>query len=197
MDRTEAESQAVQALRKGRPEGLRELIRIYELPALRLAFSIIGDRQLAEDAVAEAFVRLWRAAKRYNPDRPFGPWFYRIVTNRAVSAAGGRARWSLSGLLPPLLRDAADPEPGPEELAIRKDEQSFISAALRVLPPQQRAAVFLRYYLDMSEPQIADVLGKPLGSVKSGLHLARTRLKQELRPEADANGARQAEGGTS
>ncbi len=197
MDQSEAESQAVKALREGRPEGLQELIRMYELPALRLAFSVTGDRQLAEDVVSEAFVRLWKAAKRFNPDRPFGPWFYRIVTNRAVTASGRTGRWSLSGLVPSALRDAADPGPGPEELAIKKDEQSFILATLRLLPPEQRAAVFLRYYLDMSEPQIAEVLGRPLGSVKSGLHLARTRLKRQLRPEAHENRAYRAEGGTS
>jgi RNA polymerase sigma-70 factor (ECF subfamily) len=96
-----------------------------------------------------------------------------------------------------MLRDAADPGPGPEGLAIRKEEQSVISAALRLLPPEQRAAVFLRYYLDMSEPQIAEVLGRPLGTVKSRLHLARTRLKEELRAEVGENRAYQAEGGTS
>ena len=197
MEPSEAESQAVRAFRQGRPEGLRELIRMHELPALRLAFSITGDRQLAEDVVSEAFARAWKAARRFNPSRPFGPWFYRIVTNRAMTVSGRTGRWSLSGLLPSSLRDAPDPEAGPEELVIRKDERSWISAALRLLPPEQRSSVFLRYYLDMSEPQIAEVLGRPVGTVKSGLHLARTRLKQALRPEERENRAFQAEGGTS
>ena len=67
MDRDEAASEAVNAICQGRLEGLQDLIRLYELPALRLAFSITGDRQLAEEVASEAFMRLWKAAKSYQP----------------------------------------------------------------------------------------------------------------------------------
>lgn len=197
MDRGGAVSEAVNAIRQGRVEGLQDLIRMYELPALRLAFSITGDRELAEEVVSEAFMRLWKGASSYHPDRPFGPWFYRIVTNRAVAAVRHSMRWKLGGLLPSPAKDAADPGPGPEELAIRRHERSRIAAAVKLLPPEQRAAIFLRYYLDLSEPQIAEVLGWPLGSVKSRLHLARARLKHQLLPEAGERSSCQAQGGIS
>jgi RNA polymerase sigma-70 factor, ECF subfamily len=79
----EAEREAVAALQRGDVAGLGTLVRLHQVRALRTAYAITGDQTSAEDAVADAFVLVYEHIAQFDPARPFAPWFYRIVANRA------------------------------------------------------------------------------------------------------------------
>jgi RNA polymerase sigma-70 factor (ECF subfamily) len=174
--------EAVRALQQGNQDALETLIQRHELRALRLAYHITRDPESAKDVVADSFLAVVEQISRSDPDRPFEPWFFRIVTNRAISAT----RWaSRRQRLLALIAPRSEP-PDPEAVAIRNETQRVLAQVIQSLPPKERAALALRYYLDLDERGIAAMLGWPIGTVKTRLHRGRARLRQRL--EADDRG---------
>lgn len=171
------EAEAVAALRRGEGSALRALVEEHQLPALRLAYGITGSRAAAEDVVADAFVSVYEHRDRLDPERPFRPWFTRIVVNRALSIARRNAR--LPRLLA-LLSARTARAPDPEEQAERNDVRHQVVEAVRALPPDERVAIVLRYFEDMDERGMADLLGWPVGTVKTRLRRARANLRVRL-----------------
>ncbi len=179
------EAESIARLRQGDIGGLEVLVRRHQVQAVRAAYLITRDRALAEDIVQAAFVRAYERIEQFDTERPFAPWFLRIVVNDATKAAtrrerhvsleiGSEGRASLADLL-------ADPNPGPAELAEAVDTRRAVWEALGELPPLQRATIVLRYYLDLSESEMAEELACPPGTVKWRLHAARKRLRTLLR----------------
>jgi RNA polymerase sigma-70 factor (ECF subfamily) len=179
------EAEAIARLKQGNIGGLAALVRKYQVQAVRTAFLITHDRALAEDVVQETFVRAYERIEQFDTGRPFGPWFLRSVVNDAIKAASRRERWvSLEPSDRPetVLADLlADPNPGPADLAEAADIRRAVWEALGTLPPTQRAATVLRYYLGLSEAEMAEELACPPGTVKWRLHAARKRLRRLLR----------------
>lgn len=183
------ERQALARLRRGDLRGLEPLVRAYQLRAVRAAALIVRDRALAEDLVQAAFIRAAERIAQFDPDRPFGPWFLRSVVNDALKTAARRERHiSLDG---PLAGDDVtladllpDPAPGPHDAAEAAETQRAVWEALGRLSPGQRAAIVLRYYLDLNEAEMAAELKAAPGTIKWRLHQARERLRLLLRPLA-------------
>lgn len=183
------ERQALARLRRGDLDGLESLVRAHQLRALRAATLIVRDRALAEDLVQAAFVRAAERIAQLDPARPFGPWFLRSVVNDALKAAARRERMvsleeapadgalTLAELLP-------DPAPGPLAAVETAETQRAIWDALGALSPRQRAAVVQRYYLDLSEAEMAAHWEAAPGTIKWHLHQARERLRLLLHPLA-------------
>jgi RNA polymerase sigma-70 factor (ECF subfamily) len=176
------EQVAVARLQRGDIRGLEVLVQTYQVSAVRAAFLITRDRPLSEDIVQSAFIRAYERIAQFDPARPFGPWFLRIVVNDALKAAGrGRRLVPLdalsdeSGEIP-----LAHADPDPEALFVRGESDQTVWAALEELPPEQRAAIIMRYYLEIPEQEAADRLGVPPGTIKSRLHTARRKLKSVL-----------------
>lgn len=180
---TTEESRALALLRQGNVTGLEALVRLHQLRALRTAYAITGVRQAAEDVVADAFLAVYDHIHRLDERRPFTPWFYRIVVNGALKSHRKAARTAFADGDAEWLDQQADQSPGPEEEAAIREMRYFLLAALRSLPPKQRAAMVLRYYLDMDEATIAETLRCPPGTIKWRLHAARLRLRRSLTPE--------------
>ncbi len=177
------EASALALLRQGDIAGLEALVSLHQVRALRTAFAITGDRQSAEDVVADAFLTVYDRIGQLDEHRPFTPWFYRIVANASIKhrrRAGGSA--FTEGDLKWLERQA-DRSPGPEEEATLQEMRYLLLSAIYSLPAKQRAAMVLRYYLDMDEASVAQTLGCPVGTVKWRLHSARRRLRSTLTPE--------------
>jgi len=181
------EQEAIARLKQGDIGGLELLVRRYQVRAVRATYLITRDRALAEDIVQAAFVRAYERIGQFDAGRSFGPWFLRSVANDAVKAAARRERLvplevsaergqtSLADLL-------ADPNPGPADVAEAADLRQRVWDALGRLPPEQRAAIVLRYYAGLSEAEMAEQLACPPGTVKWRLHAARERLRRLLRP---------------
>lgn len=178
------EREAIDRLRRGQIDALAPLVRRYQTRALRAAYLITWDAMLAQDVVQAAFVRAYERIGQFDPARPFGPWFLRMVANAAVKAA--RRESGLASLDAPLDRSpdeglslaelVADPAPGPGEQVEQRERVAAVRAALARLSPEQRAVIVLRYYLDLSEDEMARRLDTAPGTIKSRLHAARRRL---------------------
>lgn len=152
---------------------------LHQLRAVRTACLITGDRALAEDIVQTAFLRAAQRIAQFDPSRPFGPWFLRSIVRDAVKAAVKQKRLvSLDGETG--LFELADPAPQPEALVEARETVESVRRALEKLSPNQRAAVVMRYYLGMSENEMARELNGPVGTVKWWLYEARRRLARLL-----------------
>ncbi|MGQ9599482.1 MAG: RNA polymerase sigma factor [Anaerolineae bacterium] len=180
------EQKAIARLKQGDIRGLEALVRKYQSQAVRAAFLVTRDRALAEDVVQTAFLRVYDSIAQFDSGRPFGPWFLRIVIHDAVKAAVREERClSLQADTNEediLLDCLVDPNPGPLETLVVAETREAIWVALGELPPAQRAAVVLRYYLGLSEGEMADLLVRPLGTIKWRLYAARQRLRALLQP---------------
>lgn len=181
------EAEAISRLKGGDIVGLETLVRVYQGRALRTAYLITRDTQLAEDVTIDAFLRAYERIRQYDTERPFGPWFLRIVVNLARRRATQYARdlampdEDLAGenIVESTLASA---QVGPHEAAERAELRAAVWDALGRLTPAQRATVVQRYYLDLSEREIAARLDCSVGTVKWRLHTARQRLARWLRP---------------
>jgi RNA polymerase sigma factor (sigma-70 family) len=166
------EARAIAALRRKDASGLEELVRLHELRALRLAYAVLGERAAAEDVVSDAFVRTFEKIHQFDADRPFAPWFNRIVVNGARKALR-RRRLEFRLHLPTNSTQLAD-DTSMADHAIAMDEQRAVIAAIRMLPDAERLVVALRYYLELNEREMSEMLGWPAGTVKRRLYNART-----------------------
>jgi RNA polymerase sigma factor (sigma-70 family) len=174
------EQDAVRRCRRGDPSGLAVLVELHQRKALRVAALITRDGALAEDVVSESFLLAFRRIASFDPTRPFGPWFSRVVANEALKTVQRRARERTGdpGTDPfEGLEDAGLP---PERLILHAEDAGELRAALERLQPHHRAAVVLRYYADLSEAEIAEALTIPRGTVKSRLFNGLARLRATM-----------------
>lgn len=173
------ERDAVAALQRGDSGGLDILVHLHQSRALGVAYAVVGDRQTAEDVVADAFLRVFERIGQFDALRPFAPWFYRIVANGALKALRKTQPSSLDtdGA---RTREQVDMSLGPEATAVFADTLKLLLGAVLSLPDKQRVVVVLRYYLDMDERTIAATMKCPLGTVKWRLHVAKKRLRECL-----------------
>ncbi len=185
------ERKAVDRLKRGDIGGLEALVRTHHIRAVRAADLILRDRALAEDTVQGAFVRAYERIGQSDAERSFGPWFMKIVVNDAVKAASRRGRTVsfYRGDTKDLLARLTDPAKGPHEQAEEAETRQRVWKALGQLPPAQRAVIVQRYYLGMSEAEMAESGASPAGTIKSRLNAARKGLSKLLRPQFSAERA--------
>jgi RNA polymerase sigma-70 factor (ECF subfamily) len=176
------EADAIRRLRAGDIAGLEVLVHRYQVRAVRAAYLVVRERALAQDLVQSAFLRAFERIDGFDVTRPFGPWFLRLVLNDALKAVARRGREVHLGDAADRLAQSADPAPEPDRAWEHAETADQIWVALGLLTPVQRAAVVQRYYLDLTEAEMASVLGCPQSTVKSRLHAARERLRSLLHP---------------
>jgi RNA polymerase sigma-70 factor, ECF subfamily len=177
--------QAIQRLKAGDIGGLETLVRRHQARAVRVAFLITHDESLADDVVQDTFMRLYHRIHHFDPSRPFEPYLFRSVVNAALNVAQNARHLSMEGDLEQvegLLSQAASVE---SEMEYTQLKQRIV-AALAELEPRQRAVVIQRYYLEMSEKEMAVALDAPPGTVKWLLNTARARLQDLLGSERSA-----------
>ena len=156
-----------------------ELIARHRSSALRVATVVLGSAADADDIVQDADVRAWRARASIDPARGFRSWYLHVVANAARN--GRRARGRRAAL---ELRDAhrslAAVPPDPADGAVTDSERRVVIAAMNRLGRDDRLVIALRHFEQLGEAEMADVLGCPLGTVKSRLSRAMTRLRAQL-----------------
>lgn len=193
------EREAIGRLKGGDIGGLEPLMGLYHTRAVRTAYLIARDRAVAEDVAQGAFVRAYEKIGQFDAGRPFGPWFMKIVVNDAVKAASGRERTGYLGMdgAEEYLARLADPGAGPHDLAEAAEVRRRVWRAMEELSPVQRAAIVQRYYLGMTEAEMAGRSGSPPGTIKRRLYDARKGLSKLLRPQSRAVGAPMSPKGTA
>ena len=153
---------------------LTELYRSEYRSLVRLAFLLLGDQGLSEEVVQDAFVRVHLARRKVREGDKILPYLRSAVLNGARSQLRRKAVRERAHLR--VVRN----DPTPETAALADDDTRRIVAALRSLPDRQRECLALRYYLDLSEAQIASTLGIGAGSVKTHVHRAMATLATRL-----------------
>ena len=176
--------QAIHRLKEGDIGGLELLVARYQAKAVRTAFLVTHDEAMAEDVVQDVFVRFFERADCFDETRSFGPYFMRSVVNTALNAVqrekkGNRLQEEDTSELETLLDKAASVDEQVESASLNRQ----ILEALSKLPPRQRAVIVQRYYLEMSEKEMAEALEAPAGTVKWLLNKARNRLRSLLGSE--------------
>lgn len=179
--------QAIQRLKNGDIGGLEVLVTRYQSKAVRAAFLVVHDEALAEDVVQDTFIRIYRGIHYFDVSHPFEPYLLRSVVNSALNVAQkvDRRHLSLEGDLTQVEGLLSQASSVGSEIEYRELKQQII-AALSRLEPRQRAAVVQRYYLNMSEKEMAVALDAPLGTVKWILNTARAKLRNLLGSERSA-----------
>jgi len=183
------ERSAIERLKRGDVGGLEALVRIHQVRAVQAAYLILRDRSLAEDVAQNAFVRAYERIESFDVGRPFGPWFMKLVVNDAVKAATQRERTLPLGGDNTPAGWLLDPQTGPQELAEEAEARRRVWQAIKKLPPAQRAVVVQRYYLGMSEAEMAEGGGSPPGTIGWRLHAAHKALARMLLPWSRAQAA--------
>jgi RNA polymerase sigma-70 factor, ECF subfamily len=172
--RARREPALVRDAQRGSSEALEELFRRHWRRAHRAAYLVVADPSAAEDIAQESFLAAIRALDRFDRGRPFGPWLHRITVNRAIDHARARALRRESALAPAAEPAAPDPDAISDQ----------ILAALAGLTPEHRAVVVLRYVLEYTPGEIAEMLRLPRGTVNSRLRRGLDRLRPAVEEDA-------------
>jgi RNA polymerase sigma factor (sigma-70 family) len=177
--RERSDEELLEAIAAGDDDALGALYDRFGRLAYGMALRILGDQALAEDAVQEAFLAVWRSADGYRRERAKpATWILTLVHRRAVDLVRREDRRRAEPLdEPPEAAGATVPE----EVDLR-DRRAAVQTALRQLPEDQRQALELAYYGGYTQSELAERLGVPLGTIKSRMFAGLTHLR-ELVPE--------------
>jgi RNA polymerase sigma factor (sigma-70 family) len=146
--------------------------------AYGLALRVLRDRSLAEDAVQEAFMTVWRNADRFVAERSkASSWILTFVHRRAVDLVRREQRRRTESV---ETRPDEDVAPSPDEEAWLRLRRERVQEALRTLPDQQREAIELAYFGGFTQSELAERLGQPLGTIKSRMFTGLARLRELL-----------------
>jgi RNA polymerase sigma factor (sigma-70 family) len=178
------EDELVARARRGEIAAYEELVRIYQALAFRTAYVISGSAADAEDAAQSSFVKAYYAMDRFREGSPFKPWLLRIVVNEArnVNRSAGRRAGLALRLAEDRPRD--DAAPSPEAAVLSRARSERLNQALTKLREKDRTIISLRYLLELSEAETAEILGISAGTVKSRLSRALDRLR-DVMPEQE------------
>jgi RNA polymerase sigma-70 factor (ECF subfamily) len=169
--RPRSESEIIAAVRSGDKEAYRHIVEKYMQRAYYIALGLVRDPDTAMDISQMAFIKAYKNLKRFDLERPFFPWFYRILRNLALDH---------------IKRARRIKEIPLEDVQILSDEREdrdmkeALWKAIEELPTEQREIIVLRYFEGLSYKEIAETVGKPIGTVMSSLHYSKRKLKGTL-----------------
>lgn len=148
-----------------------------------MATVVLGTTEGAGDAVQTATLRAWQARNRIDPDRGFRAWYLRIVANTARNDRRSRSRRAALA----VKVAATPPNQGvtPEAAAVTATEREIVLRGLNRLAAEDRLVLALRFFEDMTQADIAQVLDCPIGTVKSRLSRATSRLRHILSNDSE------------
>lgn len=171
------ESRLIAQIAQGDEQAFLSIYDRYASRVYGLTLHILGDPMLAEEATQDTFLKLWSRARQYLTERgPFLPWLLTIARHVALDRLRLEARR-------PTISDANDPENTwqtlpDHETTSEENRWRSLYFTLQTLPPEQRKIIELAYYQGMSQSEIAEMLGLPLGTVKTRLRAAMEKLRR-------------------
>ncbi len=184
---TRMEPQIIAAAQRGDKAAFAQIVAEFQTPVYNLAYRMLGNRNDAEDAAQETFLRAYAQLKTYDPGQSFGTWLLSVAAHYCIDRLRRRKfqwlsfddpRWDESA--PALISDL----PSPEASALTKEREQEVQQALQKLAPQYRMALILKYWNDMSLEEISGITGDNVGAVKVKLYRARQMLGKQLRAAA-------------
>jgi RNA polymerase sigma-70 factor, ECF subfamily len=167
----------VEAVARADEDALAELYDRFVKVAYGLAYKILQDAALAEDAVQEAFLQIWRSAGSYRPERgKASTWLLTFVHRRAVDLVRREEKRRTL----PVVGDPQDSGPGADDAVVTGSRRDIVQDALRRLPPEQREPIELAYFGGLTQSELAERLDQPLGTIKSRMFTGLQRLQALL-----------------
>ena len=157
----------------------------YAATVFGVTMKMLGDRELAEDAVQEIFWRVWKRAASFDRSRAFAPWLFGIAHNYTIDELRRRRvrpQQVFEDEEHPVLSDIPD-ETDVGEAAVLTDQRRIVLEALDQLPEEQRQALLLAYFGGLTQQEIAQKLGNPLGTVKTRMRLGLQKLRTLLQAQ--------------
>jgi len=178
------EQALIDSARKGDARAFNQLVLLYQRMAYNVAYRILGDRDAASDATQDAFLKAFKAMRRFRGGS-FKAWLLRIVTNACYDQLRRKQRRPASSLDDlPVEADHSrymhDPAERPDEFVERQELSDTIQAAISTLPAEQRTVLVLSDVQGLSYKEVAEVTGLSLGTVKSRLSRGRARVRDYL-----------------
>ena len=168
------------------PDALARLYGLYAASLYGLALRITGDRIEAEDVLQEIFLQLWNRPEQYKEARgsPF-TWMMTLCRNRAIDKVRSRlvrAKGHHRASEENAVMSAAESAPDRENEFDAESRQKAVNRAMSALPEDQRRAIEMAYFEDLTQSEIAEKLGVPLGTVKTRIRLGMMKLRDHLKP---------------
>ena len=186
----QTDQELVAAAQKGSEKAYRELLERYQRPVFSLIYRMLRDREQSEDLAQETFVRVFNNIDRYDPAYKFSSWIFKIATNLTidhirkkevptVSIDGSRYAVTADEIEASTITVESGDE-NPEELLVARELGNQIEEAIGTLREEYRTAILLRHVEGYEYQDIADIMGVPLGTVKTFIHRARNELRGKL-----------------
>jgi len=179
----------IQRCKQGDLSAFDEIVRRYEKQVYNFAYRMTGNYDDAQDIVVDAFLKVHHAIDSFRGDANFSTWLFRIVTNLYLDE---RKRSKAHMNIPldeyidleesSVTRQIEDPSPSPLEFLEASERQEVLGRAIDDLPEYQKVMVLLYHTQGQSYEEIAEIVGLPIGTVKSRLNRARFALKERLEP---------------
>jgi RNA polymerase sigma-70 factor (ECF subfamily) len=179
-----SDAELIEKIASGSPEALDVLYERYSRVVLSFAFRILGDRASAEELLQEVFLRTWRQASSFSQSKgTFVTWLLSITHNMAIDEIRKRNRRpkrtnSDDPLL--VLANMRDTDTPVDERAVLSSLRSEIGKALQELPAPQRTAIEMAYFEGLTQREIAEQVGEPLGTIKTRMRLGMRKLRDLL-----------------
>lgn len=171
--------------REGNREAFGDLVRRYEGELYGYLRRYLGDGDLAADVFQNTFLQVFKKAHQYEAGRPVRPWLYTIATHQAIDAMRRLGRHPMARLEDPgnedegsLSQYLATPGPGPLDEVEEEERRQFVRNSVEQLPDFLKQVVHLAYFQGLKYRDVADILGIPVGTVKSRLNTALSRLQE-------------------
>jgi RNA polymerase sigma-70 factor (ECF subfamily) len=170
----------IREAQRGDAGAFEELVRRSQEAAFRAAYLVLRDTDEAKDASQDAIVKAYRALGRFRPEagKTFRPWLLKIVLNESLNRVKSRKRRAAA------VERAAHGQSlewSLDETVMGRERARLLREALDALKEQERVLIYLRYFLSLSEHEMADYMGCAQGTVKSRLHRALAKLREVLR----------------
>jgi RNA polymerase sigma-70 factor (ECF subfamily) len=180
----EEADQLLRRCQQGDEAALAELVRLYQDRLYQLAYRALGDAALAQEAAADALLKVWSKAGQWRGDAAANTWIYRVAVRTVLDARRRRRRWSDRWSSGPLPEAVADARPEPAEQLARgeheRDQERRLHEALRQLSEEDRVLLHLYYFEDRALAEIEAILDVGRATLKTRLARARQRLRAQL-----------------
>ena len=188
MDKQSSDEELMTGIAKGDEYAFQILVERHQTSVINLIYRFTGDPTKSQDLSQEVFLRVWQAAGTYEPKAEFTTWLYRVVANLCLNEmkSSRRKRW-LRFFHSDTDEQAVGEEnfsngsPSPEDLLLARERSRQITSALQSLPENQRMALILKRYDDLSYEEIARILNCSVSAVESLLVRAKKNLQEKLR----------------
>jgi RNA polymerase sigma-70 factor, ECF subfamily len=183
MSDRQHDSIVIEQVLLGNQEAFRELVDRYHGTIYRIAFSMSGNQQEAQDAVQEVFYRAYRNLKSYQPQWALTTWLRRITVNYMLDQRKKKkVQTSSLTMEDDSMLEIHDDHFDPREEFAKEEKQKKVFQALNNLPDKYREVLVLRHIEQLSYEEIAQTLSLPLGTVMTQIHRARSKLAEILKP---------------